>query len=337
MRIPQRDDLREVSGKTPDEIARWLKLGLLEYMFEGHGRHAFPGVENFIEQQGGSIADDLAAIVKELGARDQETFRSACAIVLRSLDFGDERDAIFAKELLRLGAQVRALGLLRVLAEKAFRISDGEHTRSLYELAFEVARDLSDLRSPDAADCLYHLIRCSGFFRPALAGRALVALTEADPENFAKHYDRLYGELDESYGYDPVELHDPVKQEERQELLEDIIAILPNQKLLLHPCRPGPGPRPEVTNWWLNTLKDEFRTTYNFLLGEAQLLPGVASAVVTAPKQARQRRRRVSGREGFDPSQLDFFKQVENALGLTDPVTISDFQSLDEIRAGASL
>jgi hypothetical protein len=319
MRIPEKDDLRAISGKTEDEITRWLKIGMLEYMFEGAGREAFPGAENFIDQQQGSVADDLAAVVKALGARDQETFRSACAIALRSLDFDSEHDALFATELLRLGAQIRALGLLKVLAEKAFRIPATEHTLALYELAFEVARDLADLKSPDAANCLYHLIRCSGYFRPALAGRALIALTEADPEHFAKHYYSLREALDQSFGYDANVAENRHRQSKRHELVEDILALLPDQKLLVYACKPEPVPRAAVANWWLSTLKKDFVNTYRQLLGYVRTTEAgpVFSGRLERAYPSVQRKA-PSPDLDLDRDKSQFLKAVADALGFSE-------------------
>jgi hypothetical protein len=183
-----------------DQYAAWLKVGLQEYMFERRGRRAFPGTENYIEQQG-DISEDIAAIVKALNFRDQEEFRRASAVALRSLDFSIERDALVSQEILRLGAKIRALDLLKVLAEKAFTLPDNTNTDRLYELAFEFARDLADMKRPDALDCLHHLIRVPKRFREALSGSALFALTEADPDDFANHFDLLRQPLDRMFGY----------------------------------------------------------------------------------------------------------------------------------------
>lgn len=263
MRIPSSADLSELHGKSAEEYASWLGVGLREYLLEQKGRRAFPGAEHFIGEHHG-LSEDLAYIIRALGARDQAAVKKACALTLEELSFDDEADALLAAELLRLGAKIKAVSLLEVLARKSFRLSPENGSTPLYNLAFEFSRDLADLSSNRATECLRHLINRDHGFRPALAGQALIALTEAAPEQFTQHWDLLCPFLDEAFGYSPTEKVD-AQERARKTLVGSIIDRLPYQSLLHYPSLPRGEMRPEVTNWWFNTLRKGFPTIFNQL------------------------------------------------------------------------
>jgi hypothetical protein len=315
MRLPERDDLRELSGKSAVEFAIWLKVGLFEYLFEKAGRRAFPGAENFVEQQD-DISEDLAQIAMALCARDLQMFKEACEITLRELDFNIAQEAIVAEEVMRLGAKVRATGMLEVLSNKSFRILPDSPSSALYDLAFEFARDLADFGKQTSVDCLLHLIRSPGF-RPALSGQALVALTEADPSTFADHYDCLREALNQKFGYSVVLEDEVTRPAQRRQLISSISARVVDQQLLLHPCLPSESSRPEVTNWWFETLRGEFQPLYNRLRDLSHAKP--IRVTVSRPPVAR--RLVIPSRK---KGETDFFRRIRDALGDVRPLIPSD-------------
>ncbi len=285
MRLPGPDDLTALRGRDSKYLSRWLRTGLFEFLFERKGRNAFPGADRFIEEQS-DVSEDLAVVARALGERDRENLRAAGVIVLRELNFSDERESIVAELVLRLGAKIKALGMLEVLAEKSFRKFPGPKGTRLYTLAFEFARDLADLSQPYAWQCLRHLILMDEYFHPGLAGPALIALTEAAPNEFRASFDLLVDSLDAFYGYEPNSSGIVDKAPARKRLLSAILERLLDRDLILYPCRPKNRPEPETTNWWFNTLRTEFRPLFEDLQSAAPRIDELIAALTATTEES---------------------------------------------------
>jgi hypothetical protein len=274
VRKPTPEDLKLLRGQPVGWFERWLKLGLQEYLFERQGRYAFPGAEDFIEQGEGDIASDLARIGRALTARDLENFATGVTNLLENLDFSGEHGAVVAIILLKLGAGIGATGISRVIAEKAFTIPDTQTGRQLYEIAFSLADQLADIERADAVACLRHLISLPRLFRINLSGRALVALSKAQPREFPAHFELLRRALDERYGFLPVSLPEEKRRaSQRQRLIASLISIIPESTLLAAPCVPNPSQIHEDDNWWAMTLAEHFPELLNQLSNHLVDLP----------------------------------------------------------------
>jgi hypothetical protein len=247
-----------LAGQTAKWFAQWLSLGLEDYLFERGGRKAFPGAENFVDQPVGSIAGDLMAIADCLAPRDRAAFRQGIVIGLRELDFANERDVVVAVHLLELGCGLTAPEVIRTIAEKVYTIPCTEDGRKLFRLAFDAADQLAPNEPGDVVLAIRHMVARETLFDPTLAGRALVAMTAAEPHNFADHFDFLRVPLGAQYRL--RSLRDPSEEvvaRQRRRLIRNVAAKLINENLLAYPCRPDGEPRPEERNWWLEALSSE--------------------------------------------------------------------------------
>jgi hypothetical protein len=259
VRRPEFDDLAPLRDQTAIWFERWLRLGLKEYLFERRGRYAFPGAEDFIEQGEGDIANDLTLIGRSLSSRDLDNFSTAVTHSISGLDFTDARGATVAITLMKLGAGIHARGISRVVADKAFSIPDTQIGRQLYELAFSLAGQLADIEREDAIACLRHLINLPKLFRYELSGRALLALTKADPREFPAHFELLRPALDRRFGLaSNSQQEENRRRRQRQRLIAALIAIVPDPTLLASPCAPESEQRGEEDNWWAMTLAEHF-------------------------------------------------------------------------------
>ncbi|WCM28580.1 hypothetical protein NDN01_06565 [Sphingomonas sp. QA11] len=259
MRQPGNDDLTVLRGVPAEWFQQWLGLGLREYLFERRGRYAFPGAEPFIEQGEGNIASDLVIIAGALGVRDRHSFGQGLIALLASLDFGTDFGAIIAAYLIELGVGVRAAGMPRIIANKAFSIQPTESGRKLYELAFTVAGQLADLEAEDTVICLRHLINQPRLFRSSLSGRALLALCKARPRAFPDHFDLLRKPLEEKLGRKSrVAAEEQRRVRQRRRLIATLVEIMPEPNLLAYPCAPNARREREEDNWWLMALSEDF-------------------------------------------------------------------------------
>lgn len=259
MRIPGPDDLTPLRQESAAWFEEWLRLGLREYLFEGCGRRAFPGAEIFIEQGEGNIASDLAVIARALSARERDAFNKGLAAALASLDFSVDDDAVIATSLIELGAATAASGLSRVLADKAFSIQNSAAGNKLYQIAFSVAGQMAEIDGQETLVCLRHLVGLPRLFRPEFAGRALIALTKAQPRAFPAHFDSLREPLEARYG--TLSYSDPGEERrvrQRHQLLAALIEIIPEPGLLAFPCAPTAHLAREEDSWWPMALADGF-------------------------------------------------------------------------------
>lgn len=258
MRNPSAEDLGALRDKPVEWIVRWLRIGLAEFLLEGKGREAFPGIENFVDQGQGSIASELSLVFHALGAKDRENFRDGVASLLVSLNFADPADVVVAIALVELGAGIGARGMLRTLADKSFTMN-GEDGARLYDLAFDAAAQLGHLDPDQSLRCLKHLMTHPTLFQPEMVGRALVAMTRADRDGFSRHFQELRPLLDRQYGYVPSKpAEEQSRRRARERLVKQIVRLLPDKSVLAGAFEPDGGPRAEARNWWLDTVATSF-------------------------------------------------------------------------------
>lgn len=262
MRVPKQSDLQELRGKPRQWAADWLRHGLNHYLFEGKGRRSFPGARNFVDQGEANIAVELAVIVEALDHDDRESFRAAVADLLQTLDFSRPRDAAIATYLIELGARIRARGIPAIIAQKSFT-GDSRDGLRVFDMAFDFADLLADIEPESTVKCLRHLIgQGPPLFQPAFAGRALLALTKAAPQQFDEHYAFLKPALDAEYVLQPASASGADSAGRRHSLVASLHAIFPpgDRPYLATLLQPDGRPDPEGRNGWLDTFIAHFKT-----------------------------------------------------------------------------
>jgi hypothetical protein len=142
MRIATETDVAVFRGKSQIFFASWLYKGLREYLFEKKGRYAFPGAENFIEQQE-DISLDIAEIVKALSEADSDTFKKASVAVFRAMKLDTATEIGIGKEILRICAHLNASDIVGVLKQKESELKSNSIDPGFYDLVKEVVRDMS--------------------------------------------------------------------------------------------------------------------------------------------------------------------------------------------------
>lgn len=266
------------SGKTFNSVtfepgldartyARWLRVGLLAFYNEGAGLHAFPGLDRYYGRQE-SVLWDIVAAFADLKAESREAFRDAVVMLVRETPFNDE-SFVLLTALLKIALGVQAYGILAVITQKAFTLRPGDAADELIEAAFECARDLALASGAEAEHCLKHIIKQSVF--PATrAKQALVALTQANSKDFPGHFACLMDMLDRELGYFAPLAKEPEKlRKQRNFLLRQIRQLPVPLADLAKPFRIVDGSsRPEIYNWWQDTLvenlsKQELRDILN--------------------------------------------------------------------------
>lgn len=293
MRYPTSADLVSLLGMDAEAFAGWLNVGLSEYLLERRGREAFSEVRNFVDQGEGNIVADLRRIFDVLPARHQEIFKDGVSRLIQRLDYSRPAHASVAMAALELGTAIAAHDLLRIVAGKSFSMS-GAHGARLFDLTFELSAQLADLDPFHAVDCLRHLIEHKNLFEPQLAGRALLALSQAKPDLLVEHFLVLEDSLNRKYGYVAESEDETRRLKSRARLLDGLSRRVPNKRLFVSVLERAPG----QFQWWHATLA----------LKMPEVLHDVAIAGSVSPAPDTQMVRRRVSREGL-------FNQVRAVVG----------------------
>lgn len=253
IREPISQELAKFEILSTDEYASWIWEGLFGYLFEGLGRAAFPGAEPFIEQPEGGLASDLGHLFLKLDRHALERVRAAVVRLLQEADFTDVKQAVVALHLLRLGANIKALGLPAILAQKRVTIPANDAGEQLFATAFDIATQAGFREPLETVDCLRLLVG-SPLFPPNWTGRALVGMTRADPEGFPGHFIALRERLHQAYHIERSKWFVSTETgAERVAVVRQIARLLGDDKvgMLVQPLHDG-----DTDSWWLQTLED---------------------------------------------------------------------------------
>lgn len=259
MLTPKAAYLTRLLGKSAEQHAQWLVRGLREYLFGSDSRDprdgdAFPGAAAFINE-GTSVIEDLARVVRVFPEDDLDTFRSACARAISKLDLDVERDLVIAEHIISLAVQVGAYEILDALMRLPSRVRRPAGIDRLFAKALSAMHALAEPGYKDIVACARDLVNAWKPFPPEQSGLALRVMTRASPGRLLDHLRFLYEPMEKYYGR---EAHDDGVEQRRRFVIRDIADIVFSSAVIARTAERGvrcpQDPRAWQYDWWANTL-----------------------------------------------------------------------------------
>ena len=171
-----------------DDVTRWLRNGLCDYLENEKGPWSFRPFEHRIctTCTTDDLAGDLHAVYRDLPSNAQRLWGVAIRDILAKQRL-DPTKIASAEVLIDLASLIRAIEVLDVLPTLLFT---GDH---LLHYVVRAAVALAD-RTKASETCLDR-IRVSPCFSPDYAGLVLQALCHANPDDWSRHVENLDGHM----------------------------------------------------------------------------------------------------------------------------------------------
>jgi hypothetical protein len=243
-------------GDQAELWATWLYEALRCEMIEGRGPEAY-GAYAATVLAGDTLSDGLRRVANSLGTIGNAIFAEACPKVLERLDFSDKPQIKIATVILELSRAVGATRSLRELARKANKFPVDQWPGAFFQVALELTRVLALNDGANAAALLRHLVTSAGNFPIHQSSQTLVALATAAPEDIANHWNLLSNYLEQALGNKDGTLSDreeKLRHGRRKDLLDELIARVPQKKLLSFRQLTMSADGAVIPQWWLDTL-----------------------------------------------------------------------------------
>jgi hypothetical protein len=274
-------------------LADWLVLSIRSHLLGGQGMQAYGDSASTI-LRGEDLPHGLMLLAESKGEVTRTRFVAACPRAIESLDFTRDADLRIADVLLRFALNVGATGTLEVLARKAGTVSPDEWPDDFFQLSLQLARTFPSRDGASASVLLRHLIASKQKFPVLQVGQTLEALAVAAPEQFADHWTLLAKPLEAKFGtlnYICQERQEERRYKLRDDLLERLIAHVPDKGLLLLDAPDTSGSIVEAPQWWRDTLMRSSRNEIGRLMQPVPPMIVVdqnasnTSATLTAPSE----------------------------------------------------